>query len=343
MPNSLATGSAGQNFGLSEVRPVREDAPAKPVREGKPKPVRDPNRTAASKTISRRKTRNISFMRRWLGRIPSLTVTVACLAALWIGWAARNEGHLTPEKGTGYWLGIAGGVAMLLLLLYPFRKRVAFLRYIGSVSAWFKIHMLLGLLGPILILYHANFKLGSTNSNVAMISMLTVAISGIAGRYLYGKIHLGLYGRRAAIGDVLADAESWQQTLGDDLPQAKEIQALLTAFSNDATSPRGSIGASTLVLLALPWRARRCRRQVLARANEMIAGQALQQGWSRWARGRQRSLVRGHLKQYFSAVKRAAAFAVFERLFALWHVLHLPLFILLILTATLHVIAVHTF
>lgn len=232
---------------------------------------------------------------------------------------------------------------MLLLLLYPFRKRFAILRYFGSVSAWFRIHMLLGLLGPILILYHANFQFGSMNSNVALVSMLTVAISGIGGRYLYGKIHLGLYGRRAAIDDVLADARSWQQELGDDLPQAKQIQAALAAFSHDATRPRGSMLASAAVLLALPWRTRRCRRQVMAHADQMIAVQARGQGWSWWMRGRQRAQVRAHLKSYFAAVRRAAAFAVFERLFALWHVLHLPLFILLILTATLHVIAVHTF
>ncbi len=44
---------------------------------------------------------------------------------------------------------------------------------------------------------------------------------------------------------------------------------------------------------------------------------------------------------HLAAVRKAAAFAFYERLFALWHVLHLPLFILLILAAIIHVVAVH--
>ena len=53
--------------------------------------------------------------------------------------------------------------------------------------------------------------------------------------------------------------------------------------------------------------------------------------------------VRKLLGQYFAAVNRAAAFAFYERLFALWHVLHLPFFILLVLAAIVHVIAVHLY
>ena len=53
-------------------------------------------------------------------------------------------------------------------------------------------------------------------------------------------------------------------------------------------------------------------------------------GW--WARRSALVAVRKHLDLYFAALRKAAAFAVFERLFALWHVLHLPLFVLLVLT-----------
>ena len=108
---------------------------------------------------------------------PSLSELVVA-AALLLGWHNSEEGHLTPETGVGYWLGIAGASAMLLLLLYPLRKRMKSLRGLGSVGGWFRLHMVLGLIGPALILFHSNFKLGSLNSNVALFSMLTVAASG---------------------------------------------------------------------------------------------------------------------------------------------------------------------
>ena len=45
----------------------------------------------------------------------------------------------------------------------------------------------LGIIGPIFILYHCNFQLGAVNSNVALWSMLTVAGSGVVGRFLQNR------------------------------------------------------------------------------------------------------------------------------------------------------------
>ena len=56
--------------------------------------------------------------------------------------------------------------------------------------------MVLGTLGPLAALYHCNFTTGSVNSRVALYAALLVAGSGFVGRYIYSKIHLGLYGRR---------------------------------------------------------------------------------------------------------------------------------------------------
>jgi hypothetical protein len=44
-----------------------------------------------------------------------------------------------------------------------------------------------------------------------------------------------------------------------------------------------------------------------------------------------------------AAVRKAAAFAFYERLFRLWHVLHLPLFFILIMAAVIHIVAAHLF
>lgn len=265
------------------------------------------------------------------------------VGALVVGWLNREDGSLTPEHGAGYWLGIAGASAMALLLLYPLRKRVRFLRFIGTVPAWFRIHMVLGLIGPLLILFHANFKFGSTNSNVALISMLLVAGSGLVGRYLYGKIHRGLYGAKADIDGMIADADALADALGDDLPFAEDLLDRLDAFRNEALVPARGVLSGSAALVALGAKQRYCRRHVMAEAKAIIASEGAARGWPRWLRQQRLGVVRQHLKQFFRAVRKAAALHVYERLFALWHILHLPLFILLILTTVLHIIAVHTF
>ncbi|MFZ5615997.1 MAG: hypothetical protein ACOZAA_01565, partial [Pseudomonadota bacterium] len=140
----------------------------------------------------------------------------AIIAALAWGWINRG-GHPSAESGIGYYLGIAGALAMLLLLAYPLRKHAAFMRRAGPVAFWFRTHMALGLIGPTLILFHANFSFGSLNSNVALFSMLIVAGSGLVGRYIYAKIHKGLYGVRAEMKALASEALEFRKSIDADI------------------------------------------------------------------------------------------------------------------------------
>ena len=46
---------------------------------------------------------------------------------------------------------------------------------------------------------------------------------------------------------------------------------------------------------------------------------------------------------YLDAVQRAAQLGAYERLLALWHVLHVPLVWMLLASAIAHVVAVHAY
>jgi hypothetical protein len=273
--------------------------------------------------------------------ITPLAFSAVLTAVLLIGFLNRNEGHLTPEQGLGYWLGIIGGSSMLLLLLYPLRKRIKVLRLIGGVTFWFRIHMILGLVGPALVLFHCNFQLGSLNSNVALFAMLIVAGSGVVGRYLYTKIHLGLYGRKAAVHEILADAEAIQRLLGEGVPASSRIVETLNSFGTRAVAPRTGVLGSFWSMAALTMRARTVRRQLASEARSLIKREGKRRGWSRRARRNRLAATIELITVHLAAVRKAAAFAFYERLFALWHVLHLPLFFLLVLAAVVHVVAVH--
>ena len=124
------------------------------------------------------------------------------------GWTQRGDNYLTAEEGTGYILGIVGGSMMLLILFYPLSKRAALITRIIPSRYWFGVHMFLGTVGPALILFHANFQLGSTNSTVALFCMLLSAASGIVGRYFYTSIHHGLYGKRITLMELKQKIEN---------------------------------------------------------------------------------------------------------------------------------------
>jgi hypothetical protein len=270
-------------------------------------------------------------------------LTVAVLAALWIGWINRDDNGLTPVSGAGYWLGIAGSSLMLLLLLYPLRKRFRSLQAIGSVTFWFNTHMILGVLGPVLVMWHANFKLGSINCSVALITMLVVAISGVIGRFLHRKINLHLYGRKAEAREVLADADELRGFLGSDAAVADNMVAQLNAFAQVATSgPRSAIAAFVLLPL-INWRGSILRMRLISRARHIIAVEGKRRGRSINVQRQQLAGVTDFVTQRVGAARKAAAFAVYERLFRLWHVFHLPLFFLLVIVAVVHVYASHFF
>ncbi len=332
--------------GFATSRPVPRDLaagrgavrapPRTPPREPRPEMARDAGRGPSASRFS-------IYVAHPLRQILPAAFALLVAAALLAGWWNREEEHITPDAGLGYWLGIAGSVLMLLLLVYPLRKRVKAMRALGSVAAWFRFHMILGVIGPALILFHSNFALGSLNSNVALFAMLIVAGSGVVGRYLYSKVHLGLHGRKAGIREILADIGVLKGMLGDDVDGQHWLASELAAFEQKILAPRRTALASFGVLLTAGSAASRARRRLVQRVKTEIGAEAKRQGWRRRERRVRLAAAEEHLAFYFGAVKKAAWFAFYERLFALWHVLHLPLFFLLVLTAIVHVVAVHLY
>jgi hypothetical protein len=259
--------------------------------------------------------------------------TVAVVVGPWT--PARD--YINPESGIGYWLGIVGGSLMLLLLIYPLRKRQKGIQSVGSVKAWFRAHMMLGIVGPGLVLYHCNFSLGATNSNVALFCMVFVAGSGLVGRYLYARIHNGLYGQRAKLAELHVEADQLRDSAGLTrlLP---ELIAVLDASEKRITRGKGLSRAFRAMFVE--WTERRrlsnyvsralrnasARRSVIADHADNLRSAALRYGAHR-----------------LSAARRVAEFEACERMFSLWHVMHIPLFILMLIAAVVHVIAVHVY
>jgi hypothetical protein len=305
----------------------------------------DDNR-AAPKTSHPRTRTTADFAQyrthQWVKMIPQ-AFSIAIVVVLCIGWLDRDDNGLTPKSGVGYWLGIAGSLLMLLLLVYPLRKRMRSLRVIGTVAFWFRAHMILGVLGTVLILWHANFRLGSINSNVALVAMLIVTTSGICGRYLYGKIHHGLYGRKAAVREILADVEALKGHISANLPVAHRTIAQLNAFARLGTAAPKGVFAGLVFWPVISWRGRLVRMRLIADAQRVIGLEGRRFEQSRRVQRQRVAVVADLVSMHVAAVKKAAAFAFYERLFSLWHFLHMPLFLLLVIAAIIHVFAAHFF
>lgn len=264
--------------------------------------------------------------------------------AVWLGWVVtRNYTLVDPEQGLGYWLGIVGASLMGILLLYPVRKRIRIMRILGPTRHWFRMHMVFGVLGPILILYHCNFQLGSTNSNIALVCTLLVATSGLVGRYLYAKLHTSLDGHKTSLGELAERARIPTEQKGWAAALAPSLVERMTAFDRLVLAPPSSFRASIMLPIKLAWATRIeylrltwfARRQLRLRARQsrVIAAE----------RKRLQVAMKRFIGQHMRRVRRVAELTSYERLFSLWHVFHLPFFYMLVITALLHILAVHMY
>ncbi len=257
------------------------------------------------------------------------------IIALALGWAYRDQRLVNSEEGLGYWLGITGASMMLILLLYPLRKRVRMMRRMAPIRYWFQVHMILGLLGPLLILYHCNFQLGSFNSRVALFSMLIVSCSGMVGRHFYARIHLSLYDRKTSLSELQADMTA---SLERNSGLASIMPNLTSALEMLSEELRGdSVTQSLGIGRSLRWAGKQyfVRFKLNRIAQRELRSAAVDLAF--------RKKTKVYIRDCVKLMGRVAQFSFYERLFALWHLLHMPLFYLLVLSALMHVLAVHMY
>ena len=162
-------------------------------------------------------------------RLRRLLIALALAALVWLGHRVAVGDLYTPGSDLGYNLGLAGGLLMLALLIYPLRKRIPALARLGKMNTWFKFHMVAGIGGPVLILFHSTFKLSSLNGRVAFYAMLLVACSGIVGRFLYRHVHRGLYGRRMTLDEAHGDLKASLEHLSTAFALQADIAPRLLA------------------------------------------------------------------------------------------------------------------
>lgn len=269
---------------------------------------------------------------------PASLYFMAVLALLCFGINLPTSDYLTPQSGLGYALGITGGSLMLLLLLYPVRKRMPNARYIGSTRVWFKLHMTLGILGPALIVLHSNFSFGATNSNVALVCMLVVSGSGLFGRYFHGRIHHELNGREATLDDLLEFSSRMQLT-----SSVSFLPALARRIDEEQAIVERRCAATPLLLrpiVGASWAIGARRRLRRAVRDAVDAGADRRRDPKREPL---RLTANRYIDDRIGATRRVLEFRAFQKFFSLWHALHMPLFIMLIIAGTVHVVAVHLY
>jgi hypothetical protein len=271
----------------------------------------------------------------------TLYILIVCLMVV-AGFFQSHNHPYKPGDTVGYTLGLVGGLMILSQLLYPMRKRAKWLNKWAILPKWFKWHMIVGILGPALILLHSAFHMGSTDGAVAMVCMMLVTGSGVFGRFVYAKIHYGLYGREASQAQLLKDLEGFGNVnaIFNFAPGVTDKLLEFRDFAmNSSTAGKGSMWNVLTIGLRGRWLAiglvRQLEEAIYADVNQKkrndVQIQRLDELYYQ-----NESFVRS----YIASCKELAQLGTYEKLFSLWHRFHVPIVCALVLSAVWHVFAV---
>jgi hypothetical protein len=279
----------------------------------------------------------IRKMRQTLRKTLLVLIYLAAFGGLawlfWDGWdyyrsplveRPRLEQHwqLKPGGSRGIALGITGASMMTLMLGYSLRKRVPLLRPLGRLASWLDGHILLGIVGPGMIVLHTAFKVGGLVA-VSFWSMVAVVSSGFLGRFLYVQLPRGAAGDELTLGEAVALDDELTVELRDRFALSEAQLAELETAAAGGLSGRQSLLA---LLLRLPFEPFLMRLR-LARFRHHCR-QVPRPMFARFAAlARQKAVLR----------RRLLLWSRVRELFHYWHVAHKPFAILMYLFMLVHI------
>lgn len=270
-------------------------------------------------------------------------VYLVLVILVWGAWRFSQLNLFTAGDDVGYWTGVAGGLMMLFLLTYPLRKHLRFAHNWGNIRWWFWIHMVLGILGPLLILVHSTFRIGSLNAGVALYSMVIVALSGVVGRFLYQRVNRGLHGEKTDLQTLLAMAGLDKEDARSRLAFSPGVERRLKEFEAHELAMKEGMQSAFRHVFWLPIRQYLVYRACASELDVLLPKMAKAQHWSAEDLARRRTRAKKMVDRYLVSVVRVSQYSAYSALFSLWHVAHIPFVYVLALTAMVHIYAVHAY
>ena len=234
-----------------------------------------------------------------------------------------DYGEMKPSGSFGHGLGIIGATMITVgVILYSSRKRVRALWSLGKLSSWLEFHIFLCLLGPVLVIYHTTFKAGGIAA-ISLWTMLSVAASGLVGRFLYVLIPRNLQGGELSAHQINEEFDRLAATLRESELGTKLLRGVDKHF---ASVRRPETFGDTIVTY---FRLMKSKRQVRRAAKELLATSDLSPTAAR-------SLYRAASARA-SLIQRSVILLQAEKLFFYWHAIHLPFSVIMFITLAVHV------
>lgn len=239
---------------------------------------------------------------------------------------------LKPTGLLGHGYGVIGSLMILTGVgLYSGRKRIRALASIGKLKYFLEFHIFLCTTGPALVVLHSTFKFSGLVA-IAFWSMVAVVLSGLIGRYLYVQVPRGIQGNELSVADLNARHAMLGKRLMEEYNVPTELLAQIDAIARPLRAPAEMTAMDTLKFVMF---------------SDLLRGRKLRAIARKFG---SRSLSHAGLKSFLAIASERLVLtrriALLERLrsiFTLWHVIHLPFSIIMLIIFLLHVGVAVTF
>jgi hypothetical protein len=147
--------------------------------------------------------------------------------------------------------------------------------------------------------------------------------------------------RKASLKELRKKIQASVPGNGSTLLFLPELIERLTDFDEAVLSPPAGTKDSMLLPFRLIVTTRLEQWRLIRFAYRKIRVESI---YSPVIRANRRKLEKGTARciaRHLREVRRVAEFTAYQRLFALWHKIHLPFFFLLVATVSIHIFAVH--
>jgi hypothetical protein len=238
---------------------------------------------------------------------------------------------LRPSGAVGQSFGVLGLLLFLFMWLYPLRRKFRWLAWTGTLGDWIRIHAVIGLALPVLVAVHAGWRFSGL-IGLGYWSMLLVSLSGMVGRYLYGRIPRSRTGLELSIEET----GSRRRALVTEIAAALDLDPVAVARTLEATlepPPARSLGGAL-------------RRLAVDDIQRWLAVRNLRRMWSAPRPGQPRvdPAITAHAlklaRHEIALGQQLRMLDVTQRLFRYWHVAHRPVAITALLAVLIHVVVV---
>ena len=231
--------------------------------------------------------------------------------------------EMRPSGEFSHGLGVIGATMITVgVAMYSSRKRVKAMWELGKLSVWLEIHIILCLLGPILIIYHTTFKSGGIAA-ISLWAMLSVAGSGIIGRFLYVLIPRSPGGSEMSRDEINEEFERLNRTL----LKTEEGKTILTELDRRfASIERPRTVRQTIQLF---FRIQRMKNETGRWVTQLLKSRPLSRNLTQQLRAA--AVARARLLQ------RSVLLLQVEKMFYYWHAIHLPFTIIMFITLAAHI------